>query len=64
MSTGMEKGAEKATTLIEYVGQKERAKTAPTSEDAKVSTSVIRAFTCTIVLPPVSMSDLNAPQLC
>ena len=33
---GMEKGAEKATTLIEYAGEKQRAKTEPTTEDAKV----------------------------
>ena len=36
MSMGMEKGAEKATTLIEYAGEKQRAKTEPTTEDAKV----------------------------
>ena len=32
----MEKGAEKATTLIEYAGEKQRGKTEPASEDAKV----------------------------
>ena len=32
----MEKGAEKATTLIEYAGEKQRAKTEPTAEDTKV----------------------------
>ena len=32
----MEKGAEKATTLIEYAGEKQRSKTEPTAEDAKV----------------------------
>jgi hypothetical protein len=37
VSLGMEKGAEKATTLIEYAGEKQRAKTEPTAEDAKVS---------------------------
>lgn len=37
VSYGMEKGAEKATTLIEYAGEKQRAKTEPTAEDAKVS---------------------------
>ena len=36
VSYGMEKGAEKATTLIEYASEKQRAKTEPTSEDAKV----------------------------
>ena len=36
----MEKGAEKATTLIEYAGEKQRAKTEPTSEDAKVRSKV------------------------
>ena len=36
MSYGMEKGAEKATTLIEYAGEKQRAKTDPTAEDKKV----------------------------
>ena len=36
MSYGMEKGAEKATTLIEYAGEKQRAKTEPTAEDTKV----------------------------
>lgn len=39
MSMGMEKGAEKATTLIEYAGEKQRAKTEPTTEDAKVSSA-------------------------
>merc|ERR1719266_530991 len=39
MSYGMEKGAEKATTLIEYAGEKQRAKAEPTAEDAKVSTA-------------------------
>jgi len=39
MSIGMEKGAEKATTLIEYAGEKQRAKTEPTTEDAKVSSA-------------------------
>merc|ERR1712061_795467 len=39
LSLGMEKGAEKATTLIEYAGEKQRAKTEPTAEDAKVSTA-------------------------
>jgi spartin len=37
MSYGMEKGAEKATTLIEYAGEKQRAKTEPTAEDTKIS---------------------------
>jgi len=37
MSYGMEKGAEKATTLIEYAGEKQRAKTDPTAEDKKIS---------------------------
>jgi len=37
VSYGLEKGAEKATTLIEYAGEKQRAKTEPTAEDAKVS---------------------------
>jgi len=37
MSYGMEKGAEKATTLIEYAGEKQRAKTEPTAEDTKMS---------------------------
>jgi len=37
MSYGMEKGAEKATTLIEYAGEKQRAKTEPTAEDKKIS---------------------------
>ena len=36
----MEKGAEKASTLIEYAGEKQRAKTEPTSEDAKVRSKV------------------------
>jgi len=36
MSYGMEKGAEKATTLIEYAGEKQRAKTEPTAEDTKM----------------------------
>ena len=40
LSIGMEKGAEKATTLIEYAGEKQRAKTEPTAEDAKVHFSV------------------------
>ena len=35
----MEKGAEKATTLIEYAGEKQRAKTEPTAEDTKVGTT-------------------------
>ena len=35
----MEKGAEKATTLIEYAGEKQRAKTEPTAEDTKVGTA-------------------------
>jgi len=39
VSYGMEKGAEKATTLIEYAGEKQRAKAEPTAEDAKVSTA-------------------------
>merc|ERR1712061_137946 len=39
LSLGMEKGAEKATTLIEYAGEKQRAKTEPTTEDAKVSSA-------------------------
>jgi len=39
VSYGLEKGAEKATTLIEYAGEKQRAKTEPTAEDAKVSTA-------------------------
>jgi len=39
VSYGMEKGAEKATTLIEYAGEKQRAKTEPTAEDAKVSSA-------------------------
>ncbi len=39
MSYGMEKGAEKATTLIEYAGEKQRAKTEPTAEDTKVGTT-------------------------
>ena len=39
MSYGMEKGAEKATTLIEYAGEKQRAKTEPTAEDTKVVTA-------------------------
>ena len=38
MSYGLEKGAEKATTLIEYAGEKQRAKAEPTAEDAKVRT--------------------------
>jgi len=38
VSYGLEKGAEKATTLIEYAGEKQRAKTEPTAEDAKVRT--------------------------
>jgi len=37
VSYGLEKGAEKATTLIEYAGEKQRAKTEPTAEDTKVS---------------------------
>merc|ERR1711994_303775 len=39
VSYGLEKGAEKATTLIEYAGEKQRAKAEPTAEDAKVSTA-------------------------
>ena len=39
MSYGMEKGAEKATTLIEYAGEKQRAKTESTAEDTKVGTT-------------------------
>ena len=37
MSLGMEKGAEKATTLIEYAGEKQKSKSQPTAEDAKVN---------------------------
>merc|ERR1719266_168966 len=37
MSYGMEKGAEKATVLIEYAGEKQRAKTEPSAEDMKIS---------------------------
>merc|ERR1712061_194737 len=37
LSLGMEKGAEKATTLIEYAGEKQRAKTEPTAGDTKIS---------------------------
>ena len=36
VSYGMEKGAEKAKTLIAYAGEKKRAKAEPTAEDAKV----------------------------
>merc|ERR1712141_600324 len=39
VSYGLEKGAEKATILIEYAGEKQRAKTEPTADDAKVSTA-------------------------
>merc|ERR1712061_359895 len=37
MSMGMEKGAEKATTLIEYAGENKGLKTEPTAEDTKIS---------------------------
>merc|ERR1712061_240545 len=37
MSMGMEKGAEKATTLIEYAGENKGLKTEATAEDTKIS---------------------------
>ena len=44
---GMEKGAEKATMLIEYAGEKQRAKTEPTTEDAKVYMPMVeRRYVC------------------
>jgi len=37
VSKGLEKGAEKATTLIEYAGEKQKAKSQAATEDVKVS---------------------------
>jgi len=37
VSKGLEKGAEKATTLIEYASEKQKAKSQPATEDVKVN---------------------------
>ena len=37
LSRGLEKGSEKATTLIEYAGEKQKAKSAQAAEDVKVN---------------------------
>ena len=46
----MEKGAEKATTLIEYAGEKQKRKTEPTAEDAKVNPKCLLMYNILMTL--------------